>query len=267
MIARLNADAPLWRFKTEVMALVRSIEQQYWNLAQALFQRSSVDRAAVVAREILDKEQAKLAAGTATMADVAEAAQRLENFNLDLAARTSDVGTAERQLRKILGLPLSDNRRIIPMTELTGEHAELKWETCLSQMMCEQPEIAQREIFTKFAELQLLAARCRGVPQSTLHELTQLGGPGQELTSFDLDVTRGFIESIRPVLYPTAPPSENVASPATGSSSSAGTGSWFQTAAPGRQVLAANRTAQYILLRAAPITSKPSTGRPSRWLD
>ena len=30
VIARLNADASVWRFKAEVMAHVRSIEQQYW---------------------------------------------------------------------------------------------------------------------------------------------------------------------------------------------------------------------------------------------
>ena len=34
VIARLNADANPWRFKAEVMAELRSIEQQYWNLAQ-----------------------------------------------------------------------------------------------------------------------------------------------------------------------------------------------------------------------------------------
>ena len=34
VIARLNADAAVWRFKADVMAHVRSIEQQYWSLAQ-----------------------------------------------------------------------------------------------------------------------------------------------------------------------------------------------------------------------------------------
>ena len=35
VISRLNADAAVWRFKAEIMAEVRSIEQQYWNLAVA----------------------------------------------------------------------------------------------------------------------------------------------------------------------------------------------------------------------------------------
>ncbi len=34
VIARLSADVAVWRFKAEIMALVRSVEQQYWALAQ-----------------------------------------------------------------------------------------------------------------------------------------------------------------------------------------------------------------------------------------
>ncbi len=42
--------------------------------------------------------------------------QRLEQFNLDLVTKTSDVITTERQLRNLIGLPPADNRRIVPVT-------------------------------------------------------------------------------------------------------------------------------------------------------
>ncbi len=35
VIARSNADAARFRYKSEVMAQIRSVEQTYWNLAQA----------------------------------------------------------------------------------------------------------------------------------------------------------------------------------------------------------------------------------------
>jgi hypothetical protein len=44
VIARLNADASLYRFKTEVMAHLRSIEQQYWALASAQVQLRAADQ-------------------------------------------------------------------------------------------------------------------------------------------------------------------------------------------------------------------------------
>src|SRR5439155_4700581 len=84
VVARLNADAAVWRFKAEIMAEVRSIEQQYWNLAQQHVQLWSSEKAVELAEEILNREQSELEVGRGTVADVAEAAQRLEQFRLDL---------------------------------------------------------------------------------------------------------------------------------------------------------------------------------------
>src|SRR5205823_7966045 len=91
-----------------------SVEQLYWNLAQAHVQLWSADRAVSMAKEVLEREQAELSAGRGTVADVAEAQQRLEQFRLDLVTKTSDVITTERQLRNLLGLPPADDRRIVP---------------------------------------------------------------------------------------------------------------------------------------------------------
>ncbi len=93
------------------------------------------------------------------MADVAEAAQRLEQFNLDLVTKTSDVITTERQLRNILGLPPADNRRIIPVTPPTEARLEPDWDASLAQMLSFQPDIVQQQILVRVAELQFLIAR------------------------------------------------------------------------------------------------------------
>ncbi len=76
VIARLNADAAVWRFKAEVMAHCRSVEQQYWNLAQSHVQLWAADRAVSLAQEIFNRAQSFLVVGRGTVADVAEAAQR-----------------------------------------------------------------------------------------------------------------------------------------------------------------------------------------------
>src|SRR5205823_12809081 len=73
VIARLSADAAVWRFKAEVMAHVRSIEQQYWSLAQQHVQLWAAEKAVELAREIVNREQAELVVGKGTVADVAEA--------------------------------------------------------------------------------------------------------------------------------------------------------------------------------------------------
>jgi RNA polymerase sigma factor (sigma-70 family) len=144
VIGPANSGASMWGFKADVMSHVRSVEQQYWNLAYAHVQRWASDRAVTLAQEILNRERAELMVGRGTVADVAEATQQLKQFKLDLATRTSDVITTERQLRDILGLQSDDNRRIIPVTPATEAKLDPDWDTCLAEMLAQSPEIVRR---------------------------------------------------------------------------------------------------------------------------
>jgi outer membrane protein TolC len=200
VIARLNADAAVWRFKAEVMAHVRSIEQQYWSLAQQHVQLWSSEKAVELAREIVNREQAELVVGKGTVADVAEAQQRLEQFNLDLVTKTSDVITTERQLRNILGLPPADNRRIIPVTPPAEARLEPDWDSSLAQMVTFQPDIVQQQLLVRIAELQLLVARNQLLPQLNLSVLYQLNGLGQQLDNAEAVMTGATIKALDPII-------------------------------------------------------------------
>ena len=128
------------------MAHVRSVEQTYWTLSQQYVQLWAADKAVELAREIVNREQAELVVGKGTVADVAEAQQRLERFNLDVVTRTSDVITAERQLRHILGLPPADNRRIVPVSAPVETKLEPDWDLCLAAMLEKQPDIVRARV-------------------------------------------------------------------------------------------------------------------------
>ncbi len=251
MIQRLNADAAVWRFKAEVMAHVRSVEQQYWNLAQAHVQLWSSDRAVSLAQEILNREQAELVVGRGTIADVAEAAQRLEQFNLDLVTRTSDVITTERQLRNILGLPPADNRRIIPVTPPTEARLEPDWETSLAQMLNFQPDIVQQQLLVRVAELQLLIARNQLLPQLSLQALYQFNGLGQQLDSAEAVMTGATLKALNPVIANMQRAAGLNSQPGNYSNFTQWQiGFTFQAPLGMRAPLANTRSAQYALLRA-----------------
>jgi outer membrane protein TolC len=250
VIARLNADAAVWRFKAGVMAHVRSIEQQYWSLAQQHVQLWSSEKAVELAREIVNREQAELLVGKGTVADVAEAQQRLEQFNLDLVTKTSDVVTTERQLRNILGLPPADNRRIIPVTPPAEARVDPDWDSSLAQMVTFQPDIVQQQLLVRIAELQLLVARNQLLPQLNLSVLYQLNGLGQQLDNAEAVMTGATIKALEPVVA--------ARERAAGLMSNAGfynnfhtwqLGLSFQMPLGMRSPLANTRNAQYILLR------------------
>jgi outer membrane protein TolC len=250
VVARLNADAAVWKFKAEVMAHVRSIEQQYWNLAQQHVQLWSAEKAVELAREIVNREQAELVVGKGTIADVAEAQQRLEQFNLDLVTRTSDVITTERQLRNILGLPPADNRRIIPVTPPTDARLEPDWDSSLAQMITFQPDIVAQQLLVRIAELQLLVARNQLLPQLSLSALYQLNGLGQSLDNAEAVMTGSTIKALEPIVAARERAAGLLSNPGFYNNFHTwNVGFTFAMPLGMRSPLANTRQAQYVLLR------------------
>ena len=200
IIARINADSYVWRFKAEVMAEVRSIEQQYWSLAQGHVQLWSSETAVQLAEQILKREQNELEVGRGTTADVAEAEQRLEQFRLDLVTKTSDVITTERQLRNLLGLPPADDRRIVPVTAPTEARLQPDWDASLAQMITFQPDIVNQQLQVRAAELSLLVSRNQLLPQLSMNALYQLNGLGHTLDQSEAVMTGKTIRAIDPLI-------------------------------------------------------------------
>jgi RNA polymerase sigma factor (sigma-70 family) len=165
----------LQQFKADVTAKVRSIEQQYWRLVQAHAQVDATKKAAELAEEILEHERAQFAANRAMLAYVGESTQRVAQFKSDLATRRSDAITTERELRKVLGLPPVDGRRIVPVTAPVEARLDPNWDTALAAMLKNQPEIVQGECSVKQAE-----ASTSGTVDS---RLTQLKGRQDALKS------------------------------------------------------------------------------------
>ena len=144
-------------------------------------QRDSSEKAVHAGQEILDREKDDLATGRGTAADVAEASQRQEQFNLDLVTRTSDVITTEREFRNVLGLPQADNRRIVLATDPTAELVDFDWEICLGEMMYQRPDI----VLHKLAVNELQPAVNVPAPAQR-----QAAGSGRESSKIKDDVAR-----------------------------------------------------------------------------
>ncbi len=200
VVQRIQADVSVWRFKAEVMAEVRSIEQQYWALSQAQVQYWASETAVDLGDQILRREEAKYLVGNGALPNVAEAAEQLERFRLDFVDKTANLITTERQLRNILGLPPTDNRRIIPVTAPTEARVEPNWEASLAQMVTFQPDIVQNQLLVRVAELQLLVARNQLLPVLNLDALYQFNGLGHHLDQAESVMSGRTISAINPML-------------------------------------------------------------------
>jgi outer membrane protein TolC len=250
VIARLNADISVWRFKSSVMEMVRSIEQQYWALAQDHLQYWSRQTAVQLGEEILRKKEAEFAVGKGSIPDVAEAKEQLERFRLQMLQATANLITTERQLRNLLGLKPNDNRRIIPVTAPIEARLQPDWETCVTQMLSFQPDIVQAQLLVRVSELNLLVARNQLLPSLNLDVLYQFNGLGRDLSSANAVMTGATILAIDPQI--------SLAQRNAGLNTNPARYKTFHTWQVGltfemplgfRQDLANTRAAQYALLR------------------
>ncbi len=250
IVARLNSDVSVWRFKTEIMAMVRSIEQQYWALSQQQVQYWSRQQAVQLGEAILQREQAKLQVGSGSVPNVAEAEQQLRNFQIDYVQSTADLINVERQLRNILGLKPSDNRRIVPTTAPTEARLVPDWDTSFAQMIAFQPDIVQNQMLVRIAELQLLITRNQLLPALNFDALYQFNGFGQRLDEAEAVGTGASVRAIDPIvsqmqqnagLNPTPGTFKNFTNWQVGLT--------FQMPLGFRRELANTRASQYTLLR------------------
>ncbi len=160
------------------MAEVRSVEQQYWSLAQAHVQLRTADRAVGMAETSI---ASRLTCWQAVAPWPMSPRPRRDSSS-STSTRSRGPRTSSRPSDNCgsLGLPPCDNRTIVPVTPATDTLVEFDWDSCLHEMMDNQPDIAQQKLLVRVAELQLLIARNQLLPPLSLNALYQLNGLGKQ---------------------------------------------------------------------------------------
>ncbi len=149
VVEPMNADANIGQTKSEAIALVRLVDNLYWNLADAHAADWAADKAVTRAKDLVEVLEA---AGNPDcekdLHDLADGIRRLKQFEKDLAERTSEVLTAERVFRKALGVPEADGRRAIPVTPPDQAPVVFTRER-LEVLMTKAPDLLERKPFCR----------------------------------------------------------------------------------------------------------------------
>ena len=145
VIALNQGDRDPYQFRSELMAHVRSVEQQYWALSLARVQHGAAESAVDLGEQLLEREEAKLKVGGSDANIVAEAREQLERFRLDFVDKTANLLNTERQLRNIVGLPAKDGTRLVPVTPALEEKLEPDWEESLAAMVTNLPDLVRAD--------------------------------------------------------------------------------------------------------------------------
>jgi outer membrane protein TolC len=147
-----DKDASLSDVRSALLAHVRSVEQQYWAIAQERATVEAWESAVKACEKLVREEKENLGTGRGGTADLAEATQSLERCQLAYATASADLLTMERQLRNLLGLPATDGRRIDTISSPRKDKVEPVRDDCLAVMFANRPETAEQPAIEKEAQ-------------------------------------------------------------------------------------------------------------------
>ena len=166
LLARLRTDVTLADFESSVRDLVRDVEQNYWELYFAYRDLDTKREARDAARETWENRKRRLEGGLDRPDDEAQARQQYFNFegqvnNALTGTAQGQLGVigAERNLRRLLGLNVSDQRIIRPATEPVATPIVFDWEDSQYQLLDRRVELRRQKWVVRQRELEMIAAK------------------------------------------------------------------------------------------------------------
>jgi outer membrane protein TolC len=166
LISRIRSDVSLAAFETAVRNLVRDVETNYWELYFAYRNLDTILEARDSARSTWENRKLRLENGVGRPDDEAQARQQFFAFEVQAQAALAGRGQgqlgvfgAERNLRRLLGLPPVDGRMIRPSSEPVVAPIAFDWDTSQNQALSRRVELRTQKWDIRQRELELIAAR------------------------------------------------------------------------------------------------------------
>ncbi|MFT7629833.1 MAG: outer membrane protein TolC [Mariniblastus sp.] len=166
MIARIRSDISLATFEASVRNLVRDVETNYWELYYAYRDLDTKVAARTSSRETWRNRKLRFDAGTERPDDEAQARQQY--FSFQAQAQNALTGVlngqpgvlgAERNLRRLMGLPASDGKVVRPISDPSLAPVAFDWSQSQQQALGRRVEIRSQKWSVRQRELELLAAK------------------------------------------------------------------------------------------------------------
>jgi outer membrane protein TolC len=166
LITRLRFDQQRAEFERNVHFQILNVEAAYWNLYGAYMTLYAAEQGLRQAHAAWMISKSKYTARYIDMGQFALARAQYENFR---ASRMTAMGTVinnERALRTLLGLPVEDGKRLVPVDAPTMTPYQPNWQAAVRDCLTLRPELvmARQDLQTK--ELNL-----KGVKNSLLPDL------------------------------------------------------------------------------------------------
>jgi outer membrane protein TolC len=198
LITRLRYDQERAEFERRVHTLVLNVETAYWSLYAGYWILYAREQALRQAFEAWKINKARFEAGRISVQDFAQTRQQFESFRAQRIAALGNGGVTqagltgsfasgggvlerERRLRSVLGLPVEDGTRLIPIdTPVVAPYAP-DWLTAVDEALALRPELYLARQELKARQLDLINVRNLLLPDARITSTYGLNGIGTHL--------------------------------------------------------------------------------------
>jgi outer membrane protein TolC len=159
LITRIRYDEERIEFERQVNLMLVNVETAYWNLYGSYWTLYSREQAMRQAFEAWKINKARFDAGRIPIQDLSQTRGQYEQFRGQRLQALDSVLENEHQLRGLIGLPIEDGTRLIPIDTPTLAPYEPDWSEAQNEMLALRPGLALARQDVKYWHLELINQR------------------------------------------------------------------------------------------------------------
>lgn len=182
VLARLRFDQQRADLEKSVNFLVLNVESAYWNLYGAysnLYITEQGLRQSMLAGRI---GKLQLEGGKIDISQFAQIQAQVDQFRGDRMRALGQVLDAERTLRVLIGMPVENGQRLVPIDEPTTLPVRPDWKDSLRDALNLRPELVMARQDIKAKHYNLIAQKNTFLPDLRFQATYQLNGLGSTLS-------------------------------------------------------------------------------------
>jgi outer membrane protein TolC len=182
-IAAAEAERTDWRFKEEMLSLVRSVETSYWDLYREQENLRTIEEALPFFREVVRIREQQSSGAAGTESEVARARSEMLLFEQRRLQTLSLIAEQQLVVRDLLGLPPNDNRYLklvaLPVTSRPVESVQDATSTAINR----RPSVLRQRLSVYVAQQGQVIARDALKPLLDFNAFWRINGLGDDLGS------------------------------------------------------------------------------------
>jgi outer membrane protein TolC len=192
LITRIRFDQQRAEFERNVDILLVNVEVAYWNLYGAYWSLYSREQGLRQSFEAYRINKERFEAGRVAIQELAQTRQQYESFRAQRIQALGQVLENERALRYLMGLPVEDGTRLVPIDTPTLAPYRPDWTTAINEALALRPELVMARADLKARQFDLMNQKNLLLPDLRFTSTYDINGIGTHLDGGASDGNNAF---------------------------------------------------------------------------